>query len=361
MYILKFFIFFLLSMPCFGLTSHELTLEEKVGQILMVHFNGEEANEDARILIQECQVGGFIYYNWANGLNSPSQVRCLSKSLQALAKIPLLIAADQEGGRVARLRNGFTQVAGNGALGKTGTLQQAEEEAFTMGTELKAVGVNLNLAPVVDINSNPKNPVIGNRSFGDTAEIVIPYARAALCGYHRAGIMTTLKHFPGHGDVETDSHEDLPFINKSREQLEKLELLPFIALAQNTECIMTAHIVIPSIDPVNAATLSPEILGLLRKIGFKGVIIADSLVMEGVLKNANQSVEEAAIKALNAGCDILMLGGKQLNGMHKDLELTARDVKCIHKALIKAVHEGRITQERLDDAVNHILELKSSI
>ncbi len=350
-----------LALSCFS-SSHleEMTVEEKVGQLMLVHFHGEKGNEDAKRLIQEVHVGGIIYYNWANGLHSPKQVLELSSDLQMLGSqnripIPLLIAVDQEGGRVARLTKGFTLSPGNGALGMTGDVKLAEELAFTMGKELRAVGVNFNLAPVVDINSNPQNPVIGSRSFGDSIEIVVPFARHAIQGYHKAGVITSLKHFPGHGDVEIDSHEDLPILLKSKEQLEKLELVPFFALAKEADTVMTAHIVVPSIDPLYSATLSKKVLDILRK-EFNGVIVTDSLVMEGVLKNCS-SVEDAAILAINAGCDLLCFGGKQL--IDESLELTVKDLERIHKSLVDAVKSGQISQERLNASVQRILDLKS--
>jgi beta-N-acetylhexosaminidase len=353
------------SISCFALPPlQEMTIGEKVGQLLMVHFQGEKANEDAKILIQKLHVGGIIYYNWANGLHSPEQVLGLSVGLQKLSAtnhhpIPLFIAVDQEGGRVARLTQGFTIFPGNQALGMTGRPEWAEESAFATGEELHAVGVNFNLAPVVDIHSNPKNPVIGSRSFGNSADIVILFGKNALLGYHRAGIITSLKHFPGHGDVEIDSHQNLPIINKSKQQLQKVELFPFSELASQADTVMTAHILVPSIDSVNCVTLSKEALDILRKeIGFQGVIISDSLVMEGLLKNCS-SVEDAAIRALNAGCDIILLGGKQLVGAHAHLELTVEDVERIHQALVHAVKNGIISEQRLDEAVQRILNLKN--
>jgi beta-N-acetylhexosaminidase len=346
---------------CYGISFQELTLEEKVGQLLMVHFNGEVANSDAEFLIQQLHVGGMIYYNWANGLHSPEQVSYLSSSLQALAQqnrlpIPLLIAIDQEGGLVARLQEGFTIFPGNKAVGMTQNLVLAEQSAYAIGEELRAVGINMNLAPVVDINTQPRNPVIGIRSFGESAAIVIPFAKAALRGYHQAGMITTLKHFPGHGDVEVDSHEDLPILKKTQEQLKKEEWLPFAALAQEADSIMTAHIMVPALDTIHCATLSKKILQLLHdEIGFNGVVIADSLVMEGIVKNVS-SIDEAAIGALEAGCDLLMLGGKQLIGHHA--ELTVADVRRIHRSIVTAVQEGRLSEERLNQAVQRILDLK---
>jgi len=345
-------IFFLLSI------LSTLTLEEKVGQTLIAHFRGEEANTDAKVLIDQAHVGGIIYYNWANGLHSPEQVRTLSNGLQALAKTPLFIAVDQEGGRVARLQKGFTQFPGNGALGMTGKPEMAEAAALTMGREMRAAGVNFNFAPVVDVNSNPKNPVIGNRSFSDKPEVVVEFADKALAGYRQAGVVACLKHFPGHGDVSTDSHYELPVVNKSRSELDAVELLPFRKLASSVDTIMTAHIVVPAIDPEHCATLSPAVLNVLRKdIGFNGLIVSDSLVMEGVLKNCGGSVDEAAIRALEAGCDLLVLGGKCLIGDATN-ELTVHDVVRVHRSIVNAIRNGRWSEEKLNASVERILTLK---
>ncbi len=341
-----------------------MTLEEKVGQLLMVHFQGEIANDDARLLIQDIKVGGFIYYNWSNGLTSPAQVGSLSSSLQKLAEknqnpLPLLIAVDQEGGRVARLKEGFTIFPSNLLVAESGDPSLAEKNAFTSGNELRAVGINVNLAPVVDINSNPENPVIGCRSFGARPEVVVAFAERALKGYHRAGLLTTLKHFPGHGDVKVDSHAELPKVLKSKEELERMELYPFAKLASQTDIIMTAHLLVPALDPVQCSTLSSKTLSYLRNvIGFDGVIMTDSLVMAGVLEKCI-TVEEAAIQALNAGCDILLLGGKQLIKGKSDLELTVRDIQKIHEAIIHAVKSGRVSVEKLDCSVKRILLLKA--
>ncbi len=341
-----------------------MTLEEKLGQLLMVHFNGEKANDEAEILIQETKVGGIIYYNWCNGLYSPEQVQLLSSGLQELTKsnqnpIPLLIAVDQEGGPVSRLNNGFTKFPSNKVIAENSDPYHAREVALTMGLEMKAVGINMNLAPVVDVNSNPLNPVIGMRSFSSNAETVLAFGSEALNGYKQAHIIATLKHFPGHGDTSIDSHEDLPIIHKSKEELNKVELLPFAGLAKDADAVMTAHILVPAFDTENCSTLSEKTLTYLREtIGFQGVIVSDSLVMRGILKKCH-TVDEAAIQALNAGCDLLILGGKLLSGEYKGFELTALDVQRIHRSLIKAVKMGRISEERVDQAVQRILDLKS--
>lgn len=359
-----FFLFPLAS--CFSLPSiEELSLEEKVGQLLVVHFHGESVNEDAQRLIQGVKVGGIIYYNWANNLTSFDKVHSLSNDLQSLASenkipIPLLITTDQEGGIVSRLSNEFTLFPGNKALGILKDENFAKDIFFAMGRELRCSGINMNLAPVVDINTTLKNS-IGSRSFGATPETVIAFGKKALEGFKEAGILTVLKHFPGHGDVEIDSHFALPIVTQSIERLENHALLPFSALAHQTDAIMTAHLLVPAFDPDHCATLSPIILGYLRDtIGFQGVIISDSLVMEGVLQKYT-TVEETAIQALNAGCDILLLGGKLLNDSFFDRELSVDRIEEIQQSIIHAVQTGRISIRRVDEAVQRILKLKEHL
>lgn len=334
----------------------EVTLEEKVGQLLMVHFNGEGVNEDARKLIQEVKVGGIIYYTWANGLRSPQQVQSLSEVLQELAETPLLIAIDQEGGNVVRLTEGFTKVPGNDVVGSSGDPSMAQAVAETIGGELRAVGINMNLAPVVDVYSDPDSP-LGPRCFSSDPETVATFGHRAIIGYHNQGVTTTLKHFPGHGGVSIDSHEDLPVLVKSLDELESLELIPFARLSPHTDAIMTAHILVPALDQVNCATLSKAILGLLREhLGFQGVIISDSLVMSGVLK-CTGSVDEAAKQALIAGCDILLLGGKLFHGTNSN-EVSVEDIERIKSYLVDGVRKGDIDLQRVDDAYNRVLALK---
>ena len=354
-----------LFLPFFYLSSFtsqfitQLTLEEKVGQILIAHFNGATLNADAKTLIEDIHAGGILYYNWANHLASPKQILQLSSDLQKLAKIPLFISIDQEGGLVSRLTKGFTVFPGNKALGITSIPLLAEKCAFAIGQEMHSVGINMNFAPVVDINNNPRNPVIGIRSFGSSAETVISFARETLNGYHKAGVITSLKHFPGHGDTSIDSHEALPIIKKTKEELQCNEFLPFSSLATQADTIMTAHVMIPSIDPKYCATLSKTILDILRhEMNFNGVILSDSLIMEGLLKNGS-SIEEIAIQAFNAGCDMLILGGKQLIGTRLNYELTLKDIQKIHKSLVQAVKSGCISETRLNESVERILTLKA--
>lgn len=349
---------------CHAVSVQELNLDEKIGQVLMVHFQGENGNVEAKRLVQEIHVGAIIYYNWSNGLHDPEQVLSLSCDLQELASrtrlsIPLIIAVDQEGGRVARLRNGFTSIPSNQAVALFGDPDTAKSNALTVGKELRAVGINMNLSPVVDVNSNPENPVIGDRSFSSDPKVVTAYAEKALEGYKEAKIIAVLKHFPGHGDVTIDSHADLPVVNKSITELESIELLPFAKLALAADAIMTAHLLVPALDPERCSTLSKPTLDYLKEtLRFKGLILSDSLVMNGVLKQCG-SVEEAAIQALIAGCDILILGGKQLVGNDTSLELKAEDVSKVHEAIRRAINTGRISETRLDDAVEKILKFKN--
>ena len=302
----------------------------------MVAFQGEEANSDAKSLIQEVKVGGIIYYNWANRLHCSKQALFLSKELQLLSKTPLLISIDQEGGRVQRLK---TSSFPSNKEGK----DRADEIAFQIGTELRNVGINMNLAPVIDVNSNPSNPVIGDRAFSSDPWEVAVCGRKALSGYKKSGVIATLKHFPGHGDTSMDSHVALPVLDKSMDELEKTELIPFRELSPIADAIMTAHILVPALDPEFPVTLSKKWLDFLRKeLGFQGVIISDSLVMDGVLEKAG-SIDEAAILAINAGCDLLIFGGAKLLGV--DHCLNPDKIKSIQCSICKAVVQGRIPIE----------------
>lgn len=338
------------------------TLEEKVGELLLVHFEGNAPNENSRRLIEEAKVGGFIYYNFSNELSSPSQVQTLSRGLQEQkrksgSQIPLLITVDQEGGRVTRLKNGFTQFPSPALFGNLNNPLLVEKAAKYTAQELKAVGVNMNLAPVVDVNSNPLNPVIGNRAYSSDPDIVSALGESAIHGYEEESVISCLKHFPGHGDTGKDSHVDLATLDKSRGALDSLELIPFRKLAKKAPCVMTAHLLVREIDDKPATLSNPILEGILRQeLGFEGVIISDSLVMKG-LAPYGASYEELALKAILAGCDIVCLGGKLLNEPAQD-EITVEDVIRIHAFLVDAVHSGKLPMERLDQSVKRILTLK---
>ncbi len=330
----------------------------------MVTVKAEDINEDARILINDLHVGGIIYYAFYNGLHSAEQVTKLSDGLQELAaqtrtKVPLILAIDHEGGRVHRFEKDLTKFPPAFAYGIINNPELTKQCAQAMGQELRAVGITMNLAPVVDVMSNPNNPIIGTRSFGTTPEAVITHAGACIEGLHDAGITTCIKHFPGHGDTATDSHTSLPIIQKSIQELSSCELAPFYALANNTDSIMSAHLLIPALDKNTCSTLSAQTVDLLRtRAGFKGIIITDSLVMQGVLGYTQGNIAQAAIDAFKAGCDVLLIGGRCLVGstLH---EPTVDTIREVHRTLVDALKSGDIPRDRMEKSVSRILALKN--
>ena len=347
------------SSPTFALTESEIdtmiaemTIEEKVGQLIMVGFDGTQASDTIEAYIRERFVGGVVLFS--RNIETPQQTAELTNELQRLAgatarQIPLFIGIDQEGGWVIRLKEAATVLPGNMALGATDSTELAERAGEVTALELAAVGVNLNFAPVMDVNNNPDNPVIDRRSFGGSPELVsrlgVPYIR----GLQRNGVLATAKHFPGHGDTTVDSHFDLPTVNHDRERIHALELQPFrAAIDADVAAIMTAHIVYPTFDPDRPATLSPTILtDLLRKqLGFDGLLITDDMEMKAIDDRYRSG--EAAVMAVEAGADIVMV----LWTPAKQLE--------VFDALLSAVKSGRISEARLDQSVKRILKSKEA-
>lgn len=348
-----FFCYFLWFLPIFSLPMvEELTLEEKIGQLLLVHFRGETVEDSTKKVLSKASIGGIIYYPFANGLADPIQVSALSSALQAESRIPLFISIDQEGGRVSQFAAFPSQREQTHLPIKKLTLQ--------MGKDLKRAGINVNFSPVVDVDSNPRNPIIGNRSFSADPNEVIRCAKESLAGYSEAGILCCLKHFPGHGDSEIDSHLGLPIINKSLEELEKVELAPFYALHDQVDLIMTGHLVVPALDEDYPATLSSKILiNLLREQwGYKGVIISDSLIMRA-LSGYHQGLKEIALNAFNAGCDILCISGRIAKSGESYYEPSPEDYLEIHSFLVDSVKNGAISESRLNESVQRILDLKA--
>lgn len=362
----KFFIF-LTILPVVFTKGHcanpsDLTLEQKIGQLLLVHFHGKEANQEAEALLSKAHVGGFIYYGWSNCLENFQQVRNLSLSLKTMndrfSKIPLFLSTDQEGGRVNRLKFGFSQFPSHRMIGKLDIPELAFETATAQAKELKSAGLNINFAPVVDVDNNPKNPIIGDRSFSSDPEKVILFAKHSLHGYKDQKVLASLKHFPGHGDVTVDSHSNTPVVNKPVELLRTVEWLPFMKLCHDADAIMTAHVLFPSIDPLKPASVSYSLItGLLKNTwGFQGLVISDSLVMKGLIKSEG-SVELAALSALQAGTDVLVLGGKLLNEPSQD-ELKVEDVLRIHAYLVSAVKSGKLSEGSINKSIEKILTAK---
>ena len=331
----------------------EMTIEEKVGQLIMVGFDGTHANEAIETYIRERFVGGVVLFS--RNIQSPQQTAELTNQLQRLAgatgrQIPLFIGIDQEGGWVIRLKEGATVLPGNMALGATDSTELAARAGEITAVELAAVGVNLNFAPVMDVNNNLHNPVIGRRSFGESPELVSRLGVAYIQELQRHGVLATAKHFPGHGDTTVDSHFDLPTVNHDRERIHALELQPFrAAIDADVAAIMTAHIIYPAFDANLPATLSPALLtDLLRKeLGFDGLLITDDMEMKAI--DDRYQSGEAAVMAVEAGADIVMV-----------LWTPAKQIE-VFDALLAAVKSGRISQARLDQSVGRILKSKRTV
>jgi len=334
-----------------------MTLEEKVGQTMLIFFEGGALSENLSMFASELKVGGVILYSSRNNIESVQQVASLNEMIQRTALAsgvrPLFIAIDQEGGLIARIREGVTLFPGNMALGATGDPSLASRVASVMGEELSSLGINMNFAPVMDVNNNPLNPIIGVRSFGSNPLNVARLGTAMIEAFMGKGVYPSAKHFPGHGDTEVDSHTGLPIINVSRSRLEAVEFPPFeAAITAGVPMVMTAHVLVPSLDEGNPATLSSSILGMLRsEMRFEGLIVTDSMGMEALKKE--RTMEEAAIEAFNAGADILLFGADR---GHKETEHFG-----MFKALLEACRTGRIRSDRLDEAVGRILKAKESL
>ncbi|MGF9699010.1 beta-N-acetylhexosaminidase [Paenibacillus sp. MABNR03] len=331
--------------------SVQLTLEQKVGQLFMCGFHGQEADAQITRLIQDYHVGGVIYFR--RNVQSVEQLTRLSAELQRMAakngELPLVISVDQEGGMVARIdKDGVTRVPGNMALGATGNPDYTYQCARILGGELKQIGIDMNLAPVVDVNNNVLNPVIGVRSYGENAERVAAHGVAAITGYQSRGIAATAKHFPGHGDTAVDSHLGMVTVPHERERLQQVELLPFRrAIEAGVDAIMTAHVIFPTIEPEPIpATLSRKVLhGLLREeMGFEGIIITDCLEMHAISKP--YGVAKAAVLAVEAGADLILVSH------------TLEEQIAAIEAVVEAVRHGRIDEQVIDQALERVVNWK---
>jgi len=330
-----------------------LSLEEKVGQVFMFGFPGKDP-EGARELVLDLKVGGIIYF--ARNTGSVREVASLSHVLQGWAMgshsggVPLFISADQEGGIVSRLTEGIPVMPGAMSLAAAGGPELVYEVSRATAIQLRSAGINMNLAPVLDVNDNPENPVIGVRSFGSDPHKVAELGSAATRGFMAGGVVPVGKHFPGHGNTSIDSHLDLPVISLPRTRLDQVELVPYRrAIAEGLPAIMSAHIVFQTVDPGRPATLSAPVLqGLLRKeLGFQGVIMTDCLEMNAISKDPG--TVQGAVMAFKAGCDMLLISHT------RDLQ------KRAYEALLEAVRIGEVSEERLNQAVARILRLKETL
>lgn len=324
-------------------TLSAMTTEEKVGQLLIAGFYETQAGAEARSYLQDCHVGGLILYG--RNVESARQLTDLTNGLKALAGdgIPLFLATDQEGGLVERMPPEIQRLPN--------AYDVSDPAAFgsTLGAECAAFGLNTDFAPSLDIWSNPNNTVIGKRAFSSDTETVTQRGLACLTAMEESGTIPVIKHFPGHGDTDTDSHVGLPVVDKTREALLEMELLPFqAAIDAGAPAVMVGHILMTQIDPDRPATLSSEVVtGLLREeLGFDGVAFTDDLTMGAITQN--YGLGEAAVLAVEAGCDVLLV-------CHE-----TGSVEEVCAALLDAVNSGRITTDRLDQSVRRILTLKQN-
>jgi beta-N-acetylhexosaminidase len=336
----------------------KMSLREKVGQLFIVrpealaeNSNAETAPATDRVddavisRIEEYPVGGIALFS--RNITSAEQLPMFISDLQSSSKYPLFIAVDEEGGRVARIANsGFFNVASYKSMaevGKTDNPAKAEEVGRKIGFYLKKIGFNYDFAPVADVNTNPDNIVIGDRSYGNNPVTVGKMVSAQLDGLHKSGIIGTLKHFPGHGDTKDDTHSGYVSVNKSWDELKACELVPFISALDKADTIMVSHITVTSIDKL-PSSLSYEIITrkLRNELGYNGVIITDSMAMGAVADNYTSA--EAAVTAVKAGVDIVLM---------------PQNLDEAFNGVMNAVTDGEISMERLDESVLRILKMKA--
>jgi beta-N-acetylhexosaminidase len=327
----------------------KISLEENLGQMFMIGFHGTAISDELKEMIIDYGIGGVILFS--RNIESPEQVKNLCYSLQEVSikynKIPLFIAIDQEGGRVFRLKPPFRQYLSYGELGKRGSEDDVRANALLMADELIEIGINMNMSPVLDANTNPKNPIIGDRSFSSDPDVVSKLGASVIKAFHEKGIIAVGKHFPGHGDTSSDSHLELPVVNHGIERLEEIELNPFInTFKTGLRSIMTAHVLYPALDSVYPATMSEEIItGILReKIGFDGVVITDDMEMKAIANNYGDEI--SAIQSVKAGVDVLLV----CHSHDKQ--------KAMFNSLLKALENGDIIKERIEESLHRIARLK---
>ena len=323
-----------------------MTLSQKVGQMFVVGLGGTSLGNDLKSAVQKCNFGNVIYMGY--NVTSPGTLASLSNDIQKLLieknTVPGFICTDQEGGRVARLTNGGTHFISNMAMAGTGDFTNTYLEGVAMGKELRNYGINVDFAPVLDVNNNPNNPIIGIRSYSDNPLKVGLFGVNMFTGLQSENVMGCSKHFPGHGNTSTDSHYGLPKIDTGINELYQTELAPFISAVSNgIDSIMTTHIIFSAIDKTYPATLSEKVLtGLLREeLGFDGLIITDGMEMAAVTENFG-GADEIAVLAVKAGVDILTYTSNNTP-------------QTAYNGIMAAIKKGEITEERINESVRRIL------
>ena len=341
-------------------TLRKMSTEEKVGQLFGIKVLAQFLNDADPIFIQlrdnirKYHIGSLVMTVPVDGAvllkSDPDVAAHLLNRLQESSKLPLIVAADFERGVSMRL-NGATVFPHAMAFGATGKPENAEAFGRITAFEARAIGVHWNLFPDADVNSNPANPIINTRSFGEDPRQVGDFVAAYIRGAHQGSMLTTAKHFPGHGDTATDSHLGLAQVTGDRARLDAVELPPFKrAIAAGVDAVMVAHVTVPALDsaPNRVATTSRAIVdGLLKEeLGFKGIVVTDALDMAALTRLYAQNIGRAAVDSFNAGNDVLIIPA---------------DLEASYRSLLEAVQSGEISRQRLDQSVRKILELKASL
>lgn len=329
----------------------EMSLDEKIGQMIFGGIPDTSLSKKTKQLINKYHLGGIIFFS--NNIEDSKQTLALINEIKSTNKtntLPILLGIDQEGGRVERLPEDIAKLPKNKEIGETNNKEFSYNIGTILGKQLDAYGFNINFAPVLDVHSNPSNPVIGDRSFSADPNIVSDLGMETMKGMKSENIISVIKHFPGHGDTSIDSHIDLPVVSKQREQLDKVELIPFEhAIKAGADVVMTAHILLSEIDSKYPASLSKKVItNLLRKqLKYNGVVITDDLTMGAIVDN--YELETAAVKAIQAGTDIVLIA----HGGYATLTTVIAEIKS-------AVLNGEISEDRIDESVRRIIQLKES-
>ena len=317
-------------------------LRHEIGQLLMAGFDGYQLTPELAAIAREFSLGGVVFFK--RNVEEPAQVAEVAWQASALADgLPPWIAVDQEGGRVARLKRPFTEWPPMATLGRSGDPALAGRFAAALAAELRAVGITLDFAPVLDIFTNPKNTVIGDRALAGEAATVASLGTTIITALQSAGLAACGKHFPGHGDTIADSHHDLPVVEHEPARLRAIEFEPFrAAMRAGVAALMTAHVVVPAFDEENPATLSKTLVqGILRdELGFDGLVFTDDMEMKAVA--ARMPVPQAAVQAIAAGCDAVLV----CSGNH-DLQIATLE------AIIHAVEDETLPYRRVEQALAH--------
>lgn len=326
-----------------------MTLNEKIGQLIIAGFDGIALDDNAKSLIKDDKIGGIILFG--ENVESVPQLVNLTNSIKfenSNNKIPMFISVDEEGGSVSRMPKELRKFPSNRIIGDRNDDKLSYNIGKMIGKEIRSFGFNMNYAPVLDINSNPNNKVIGNRSFGNNVEVVSRLGIQTMKGLMDSNTISVVKHFPGHGDTSIDSHISLPVVEKDLEKLNSFEFIPFKKAIENgVDAIMVSHILLTQIDKNNPATMSKAVVSdILRgDLGFNGVVITDDMTMGAITEN--YSIENAAINSINAGTDIILVCHQY------------KTIKSTIEAIKKAVNVNKtINEERINESVYRILKLK---